>query len=87
MFTDSSIAIFGSRRSRLMIVIIIRLVVVFVGRVIIITVAVAVIAKNGARRFVNLEATTATDIGITMPQSSQSIIIIVIIYTNIMIVV
>ena len=70
-----------------MIVVIIRLVVVFVGRVVILTVSVALIAKNGARRFVNLEATTATEIGITMPQSSQSIIIIVIIYTNIMIVV
>ena len=66
-----------------MIVIIICL----VGRVVIIIVAVAVIARNGARRFVNWEATTATEIGITMPQSSQSIIIIVIIYTNIMIVV
>ena len=78
MFTASSIARSGSRRSRLVIVVIIRLVVDFVGRVVIITVAVAVIARNGARRFVNLEATTATEIGITMPQSSQSVIIIII---------
>ena len=70
-----------------MMIVIIRLDVIFVGRIIIITVAVAVIARNGTKRFVDLEATTATDIGITMPQSSQSIIIIVIIYTNIMIVV